>query len=158
MRQNPDERIIAIRLRHVVLAFITVAAGLAVHFIGRETQPPAWRDVLGDALWAAMMFWWIGVAVPRARPAVRATVALGVCVAVELGQLIHSPGLDALRRTTFGRLVLGSGFDARDLVAYAAGVVAAAFLDRRSGSIDTPGQVPPRDDSTPTTNKGTRHA
>jgi hypothetical protein len=130
MTRERDGSTLPMRLRHVVLAVVTIAAGLAVHFVGRGTQAPVWRDVLGDALWAAMMFWWTGIAAPRARTAVRAAAALGICVAVELGQLYHSPGLDALRRTTLGHLVLGSGFDPRDLVAYAAGVIIAASIDR----------------------------
>jgi hypothetical protein len=55
---------------------------------------------------------------------------LAICFAVELSQLYHAPALDALRETTAGHLVLGSGFDPRDLIAYAAGVCAAALVDR----------------------------
>jgi hypothetical protein len=60
---------------------------------------------------------------------VRAAVALAICFAVEASQLVHTPALDALRATTPGRLVLGSGFDPRDLLAYAGGVLAALALD-----------------------------
>jgi acetyl esterase/lipase len=60
----------------------------------------------------------------------RSAVAFGICVAVELSQLVHTPAIDAVRRTALGQLVLGSGFDARDLVAYAAGVSVAALLER----------------------------
>jgi len=49
-------------------------------------------------------------------------VALAFCCAVEFSQLWHTPWLNAVRRTTAGHLVLGSGFNARDLVAYAGGV------------------------------------
>src|SRR4051812_7029943 len=110
MSRERDGSALSMRLRYAAVAVMTIAAGLAVHFVGRATPTPLWRDVLGDALWAAMMFWWAGVAAPRARTAVRAAAALGICVAVELGQLYHSPGLDALRRSTLGHLVLGSGF------------------------------------------------
>ena len=44
--------------------------------------------------------------------------------------MYHAPALDAFRRTTAGHLVLGSGFDPRDLAAYAAGVLTAVFLER----------------------------
>lgn len=77
-----------------------------------------------------MMFWWIGAALPLVRRMVRAFLAIGICVAVELSQLYHVPWLDAIRATTPGHLVLGSGFDARDLVAYAVGVLVAYGLDR----------------------------
>lgn len=91
---------------------------------------PSARDVVGDALWAAMIVWLVSAAAPAARLAMRSAAALAVCVAVELSQLYHAPALDALRNTTAGQLVLGSGFDPRDLLAYAGGVLAAAIVDR----------------------------
>lgn len=116
------------RTRYIALALGTIAVGLLVHrgvFLGRTA-----RDVLGDALWAAMMVWWISALKPDAPLLLRSAAALAVCFAVELGQLIHTPGLDALRNTAFGSLVLGSGFDPRDFVSYAVGVLAAAAIDR----------------------------
>jgi hypothetical protein len=61
---------------------------------------------------------------------VRALAALAVCFAVELSQLFHTPILDEIRRTVPGHLLLGSGYEPRDFVAYAAGVFAAALLVR----------------------------
>ena len=132
----------AVRARapYVALAVGTIAVGLLVHRRG-GALPPAVRDVAGDALWAAMIAWWMGVVAPGARPWARGAAALGVCAAVELSQRLHAPGLDALRRTAVGHLVLGSDFDARDLAAYAAGVLAAVLLERavvrRRASADT---------------------
>jgi hypothetical protein len=88
------------------------------------------RDVLGDALWAAMIAWWVGALAPGASLVRRGAAAYGVCVAVELSQLYHAPGIDAVRATRVGHLVLGSGFDPRDLVAYAGGVAAAVLIER----------------------------
>ena len=117
------------RLPYVALALGTIVLGLGIHERGTALGPVA-RDVLGDALWAVMIVWWLGALAPGARPATRGGVALAICMAVELGQLLHTPALDAARRTTAGRLVLGTGFDPRDLVAYAAGVLAAVLLER----------------------------
>jgi hypothetical protein len=117
------------RARYAGLAIATIAIGLLVHR-GPIPLPPAARDVLGDALWATMLYWWIGALAPAASGRARAAVAIAACGAVELGQLVRSPALDSVRATTLGHLVLGSDFDARDLVAYAAGVAAAALLDR----------------------------
>jgi hypothetical protein len=50
-------------------------------------------------------------------------------VAVEVSQLYHAPVVDAVRATRLGHLVLGSGFDARDLAAYAGGIVGAVLLE-----------------------------
>jgi hypothetical protein len=116
------------RLPYLVLASVTIGVGLAVHR-GGNVFSPALRDVLGDTLWAAMIFWWTGAAMPAASLRARAFGALLFAYAIELSQLYHAPALDALRRTTLGHLVLGSDFDGRDLAAYALGVGAAAFLN-----------------------------
>jgi hypothetical protein len=117
-----------VRARYLALVVVTIALGRAVHR-GAIPLGPVARDVLGDALWATMIAWIAGALAPDARLALRGASALAVCVAVELGQLYHTPALDALRGTTLGHLVLGSGFDPRDLAAYAAGVGAAVLLD-----------------------------
>ena len=117
------------RIAYVASAFATIAVGLAVHF-GGARLPLAVRDVIGDALWAMMLTWWVSALWPRLAGGARAAVALGSCYAVEASQLYHSPGLDAARATTLGHLVLGSGFDLRDLAAYALGVLGAVVIER----------------------------
>jgi len=117
------------RVRYLVLAVGTIAVGVMVH-LGGTFLPPVFRDVLGDALWAMMIVWWMGVAAPRLPLRTRGLAALAVCVAVELSQCYHTPFLDALRRTLPGHLVLGSGYDPRDFLAYSAGVVLAIVLVR----------------------------
>jgi uncharacterized membrane protein YccC len=124
-------RVSATRVRYLVLAIGTIAAGLMVH-LGGSFLPPTVRDVLGDALWAMMIVWWMGVAAPRLPLRTRGLLALVVCVGVELSQRYRTPFLDALRGTLPGHLVLGSGYDPRDLLAYATGVVVALALDRWS--------------------------
>lgn len=121
---------------YVAAALATIVVGLLVHRGGTMLSPEA-RDVLGDALWAAMITWWVGAVAPGTRLFTRVVIAYAICAAVELSQLYHTPTLDAIRDTTLGQLVLGSGFDARDLVAYAAGVAAAVLLEmtaRATGS------------------------
>lgn len=116
------------RLRYLVVAACTVAAGLAVHLSSGGSAVV--RDVVGDALWAAMMFWLVSVVRPAASTITRVAVAIGICFLVETSQLYHAPWIDAIRSRTLGHLLLGSGFDPRDLVAYTAGAVAAGLLDR----------------------------
>jgi hypothetical protein len=125
------------RLTYVALALSTIVVGLIVH-VGGTMLPSAARDILGDALWAAMIGWWVGALAPRARPWTRYGAAYTICVLVELSQAYHTPALDALRANRLGQLVLGSGFDPRDFLAYALGVAGAALVDataviRRSG-------------------------
>src|SRR5262245_1971424 len=116
------------RSRYVALAVATIFVGLAVHLRG-GTLLPAARDVLGDALWAMMVMWVISAIVPKVALPWRAAAAATVCLVVEFSQLLHHPTLDAIRQTSAGHLVLGNSFDARDLVAYAAGVIAAMLFD-----------------------------
>ena len=118
------------RLLFLLLAVLTIGVGLAVHIYG-EAVPRAFRDKLGDALWAAMMTWFVAAAIPSAKATTRAAVSIGICFAVELSQLIHTPWLESVRDTTLGSLVLGSGFDAADLAAYAVGVLAVTTLGAR---------------------------
>ena len=108
---------------------LTIGAGLALVSV-RRALPAAGADALGDALWAAMMFWWVSAGWPASRTGLRALAALVIAWGVEASQLVHPAWLDAIRATRLGQLVLGTDFDARDLVAYAAGVAVAALLDR----------------------------
>ena len=118
------------RLSYAVCAVVTIGIGLAVH-VGGGVLPGALRDKLGDALWAAMILCWVSALWPSGTLRARALTSVAICGAVELSQLLHAPWLDAIRATRLGNLVLGSGFDAKDLLAYAVGVaVAALLLDR----------------------------
>ena len=116
------------RAPYVAFALGVIALGLAVHR-GVIPLPPAARDIGGDALWAAMMFAWIGAVMPGVGVWPRSAVALAICWAVELSQLVQLPALVAARETTLGHLVLGSDYDPRDFIAYAAGVLVAALVE-----------------------------
>ena len=116
------------RVSFVALALLTITLGLTVHRSG-DALGPAVRDMLGDALWAIMVCCSIGALITGRPVLLRSLAALMVCFAVELSQLLHWPALDAVRRTTLGHLVLGSGFDPRDLVSYALGVSVAVILE-----------------------------
>lgn len=127
---QPQQTAIVFRRPHfAVLALVTIVAGLAVHYRG-DFLGDAARDITGDALWAMMMTWLVGVLTPHRAITTRAAIALAISFAVEFSQLVHAPALDSLRASTLGHLVLGSGFDARDLVSYTVGVVAAMLIER----------------------------
>ena len=89
-----------------------------VHLRG-DSLPPSLRDIVGDALWTAMVVWLLAAAVPTLRLPFRSGVAIAISYGVEFSQLYSSPALDALCSVTLGHLLLGSGFDRRDFVAYA---------------------------------------
>jgi hypothetical protein len=121
--------LVSVRAAYVALALGTVVLGLIVHFHGGALGPTT-RDMLGDSLWASMIFWWVGAIAPASSLPARGDAAATICFAVELSQLYHTRALDTLRHTMVGQLTLGSGFDRRDLLAYIIGVMAAVLIER----------------------------
>jgi hypothetical protein len=116
------------RTGYGVAALVTVVVGLLVHRGVLPLSPPV-RDVLGDMLWATMILWLLSAVLPRAARMHRAGAALAICFLVEFSQRWRWDWLLALRAHPLGHLVLGSDFDARDLLAYAAGVAVAVCVD-----------------------------
>ena len=91
-----------------------VGAGLAVHLLLADT---AATDIAGDALYAAAVYLGIVIVTPRMPPLAVGAIAAAWCVAVELFQLT---GIPLALGAAFApwMLVLGTVFDARDLVVY----------------------------------------
>ena len=130
----------SLRVRYAAFASVTIIVGLIVHLRGAVLGPAA-QDATGDALWAMMILWWVSALAPSVGRVARGAAAYAVCVGVELSQLYHGPTIDAVRATTIGHLILGSGFDPRDLAAYAIGVTSALLLDvgiNRGAAFTTP--------------------
>jgi hypothetical protein len=113
----------------LVLSLLTIALGLGSRRFG-DQLPGLIATYAGDALWAALVFWLLSVARPRARTIVLFAASATIAFLVEIRQLYHAPWLDALRRTTPGALVLGQGFLWSDLVSYLVGAGGAAVIDR----------------------------
>jgi hypothetical protein len=125
-RQPPSP--VRSRRRCAIAVAVTIAAGLASR--GYAAHLPWWlAKNAGDALYATMVFWGLGFLAPRAHTSRVAFAALAFCVAIELSQLHRAPWIDAVRATTPGRLVLGQGFHAFDLVCYAIGVALAVAIE-----------------------------
>ena len=116
------------RLLYAALVLAVIAAGLA-----SRRYPgllPAWLGKYpGDALWALMVMLLYGLAWPRAAIVRIAVAALATSFAVEFSQLYQADWINAIRHTTLGHLVLGSGFHALDLLAYTVGVAAGAVAE-----------------------------
>lgn len=129
-----------VRFAWLGIALTTICVGLAIHGIAFGLAATL-RDVAGDALWAVMIYAWMGSLWPLGPLRARAGLALAICWTVEVSQAWHTPWLDAVRRTTAGQLVLGSGFDVRDLGSYAVGVAvgcAAELVARKLFSRQSP--------------------
>ena len=118
-----------IRLRLLAGTALVIAAGLALRLLELGLPGPVvkWG---GSVLWGAMVYGLVGLVLPRPRGRIVA-VAAAVALAGELFRLIHTPALEAFRLTLAGKLLLGRVFSPWNLVAYAAGILAARWVDRR---------------------------
>ncbi len=139
------------RVALLVVAVLVVVTGLAVHGLA-----DGWvGGFTGDALYAVLMVVLVAVVAPRAPSAAVGAIGLAVCVAVELLQLTGVPArLSAVIPGV--ELVLGSTFQATDLLAYALGAAAVTLADllvrkraagssrgaRTTPSADVPGPRP----------------
>lgn len=87
------------------------------------------NDYLGDALWAAMVFYMAAFLFNKKSTVKVAIIGLSFCYCIEISQLYHAPWIDNIRNTTLGGLVLGFGFLWSDIFAYTFGVSSAALLE-----------------------------
>lgn len=83
----------------------------------------------GDALWAMLVFFGFGFVWSRASTSRVALSSLGFAWAVEFSQLYHAPWIDSIRTTRICGLILGSTFNAPDLLAYGVGIALCAFVE-----------------------------
>ncbi|MFF3286381.1 DUF2809 domain-containing protein [Streptomyces sp. NPDC003023] len=115
----------------------TVAAGLGV----RALVSGSVAKYAGDALYTVLILALVVLVAPRLRPLPAAGAALAFSWAVELLQLTGVPA-DLSRESVVARLVLGSTFNAPDLLWYAVGAAlgwcAHGQLVRRSGRPSVP--------------------
>ena len=114
---------------YVLLVLAVIAAGLASRRYP-DLLPAQLGKYPGDALWALMVLLLIGLARPSWPVGRVAAAALATSFAVEFSQLYQADWINAIRHTTLGHLVLGSTFNALDLLAYTAGVAVGAVAER----------------------------
>ncbi|MBI1322673.1 DUF2809 domain-containing protein [bacterium] len=118
------------RSRRIVLCLIVcvITTGLASR---RDSRlfPQFLHDYPGDAFWAMAAYLGLVLFIPSIGVRRAAAGSLAISFAVELSQLYHDDRIDRIRRTLFGRLILGSGFDWFDLIAYSTGILMIAVFD-----------------------------
>ncbi|MFE7567912.1 DUF2809 domain-containing protein [Streptomyces sp. NPDC057539] len=121
-------------------ALVTVGAGLGIRGVGAGTGAVAKYG--GDALYTVLVYTLVVLVAPRVRPLVAGAVALGFSWAVELLQLTSVPA-ELAARSVLARLVLGSTFNAPDLLWYAVGALCAGLVHagmvRRGAVARSPG-------------------
>nr|WP_206687987.1 DUF2809 domain-containing protein [Microbacterium yannicii] len=107
------------------MLILTIAAGLLVH---GALPDAAATDIAGDALYAVAAYLAVVLIAPRLPPVAAGAIAAAWCTAVELFQLTGLPLAWGAQLPPV-MLVLGTVFDARDLVVYLATIALAAALD-----------------------------
>ncbi len=77
---------------------------------------------LGDAIWAAMIYFGIAFIFNRKSLSFIAILSLAFCYCIEVSQFYHAPWIDAIRNTRIGALILGFAFLWSDILAYTLGI------------------------------------
>ncbi len=114
------------RKRQVGKVFVTVCLGLASRSRFGQAIAPLF---VGDILYATMMFFVVGLLLPRTPAGKIAGFAIVVCFGIEFLQLYQADWLTQLRATPLGALILGHGFLAADLLCYLIGVALGYFTE-----------------------------
>jgi hypothetical protein len=113
---------IRIRLIYALFVLIVIALGL----LSRKTAMIPL--IVGDVLYAVMMFLIISFLFIRLSFRHIALISLSICYLIEFGQLYTAPWIDRIRATTLGALVLGRGFLWSDMAAYAVGTAICLLI------------------------------
>ena len=117
------------RLIYGTMIALVILAGLMSRTI--DGHLPNWVNaVLGDALWAVMIYLMTAFLLKNWHVWKVAIVSLGFCYAIELSQLYQADWILALRSTTLGGLMLGHAFLWSDILAYTIGVCLAAICEK----------------------------
>ncbi len=117
------------RLLQTVVLALVLGAGLLwrSRYLPLSPLPSKYG---GDALWALAIFLGAGLCFRHATTLQVMLIALGFAWGIEFSQLYHAPWIDQLRSSLPGRLVLGSTFNAPDLLAYVVGIVFGAVAEQ----------------------------
>ncbi|MFI1064442.1 MULTISPECIES: DUF2809 domain-containing protein [Streptomyces] len=111
------------RLLAAGAAVVTVGAGLGLRAVATGST----AKYGGDALYTVLLLTLVVLVAPRLTPLRAAVTALAASWAVEFLQLTAVPA-ELSRHSTVARLVLGSTFNAPDLLWYVVGAAAGLLL------------------------------
>ncbi|CAG0942864.1 hypothetical protein BROC_02031 [Candidatus Brocadiaceae bacterium] len=108
----------------VVLIIISGITSRHYHFF-----PAFLNKYPEDALWALMVFLGFCFIFQKQKTRYCALYALLFSFGIEFSQLYQANWLNTIRQTTLGHLILGSGFDAIDFIAYSIGIVLGILIE-----------------------------
>ncbi|PWB25550.1 DUF2809 domain-containing protein [Flavobacterium sp. HTF] len=84
----------------------------------------------GDLLYAVMMYLLVRIIFITKNALQITVISLLICYSIEFLQLYQAEWIISLRKTLFGRYVLGQGFLYSDLVAYTFGVAITFIIEK----------------------------
>ncbi len=111
--------------RNRILYFFIIIALICTGLAARKWQiylPDMINVYLGDAIWAAMIYFGIAFIFNRRSMSFIAMLSLAFCYCIEVSQFYHAPWIDAIRHTRIGALILGFAFLWSDILAYTLGI------------------------------------
>jgi len=114
------------RLIYLSLIGLTITIGL---FSRSSYIPNFLYPYLGDVFYALMMYWIIAWVYNSKSHYFVLIMSIAICFLIELSQLLDYHWINAIRQTTLGSLVLGSGFLWSDLICYCIGGMFGYYLD-----------------------------
>ncbi|MGN7809371.1 DUF2809 domain-containing protein [Flavobacterium sp. 22076] len=104
---------------------------LFIIFIGicsrKTTFAPLW---IGDFLYAVMIYFLVRIFLPFKNAFSIALLSLLICYCIEFLQLYQGEWMIKLRKTLFGRYVLGQGFLWEDILAYTFGIFTVFVFEK----------------------------
>ncbi|WP_431244791.1 DUF2809 domain-containing protein [Flavobacterium sp. P21] len=104
---------------------------LSVIFLGILSRKisliPLW---IGDFLYAVMIYFLVRIVFLNKKATYIFILSLLICYGIEFLQLYQAPWIIELRKTLFGRYVLGQGFLWSDILAYTAGILFIFFIEK----------------------------
>ncbi|MDR6761560.1 signal transduction histidine kinase [Flavobacterium sp. 2755] len=112
------------RIQYFILFFCTILLGILsrkISFI------PLW---IGDALYAVMIYFLVRIFLPMKKAFIVALFSLLLCYGIEFLQLYQAEWIIELRKTLFGRYVLGQGFLWSDILAYTFGIAFVFLIEK----------------------------
>ena len=106
------------RIHYLSFILLTIGMGL---FSRSKIIPELIYPYLGDLLYCLMFYFVVGFLFPKMKSVNVLLYCVTICFAIEVSQLIQVDWLNQIRKTTIGRLTLGSGFLWSDFVSYSLG-------------------------------------
>lgn len=113
-----------LRLQYFILFLSVIFLGI----LSRKLSfVPLWA---GDFLYAVMIYSLVRILFPLKKSTSILFLSLLVCYTIELLQLYQGNWMIELRKTMFGRYVLGQGFLWTDILAYTFGIAVAFSIEK----------------------------